>query len=164
MKKMNKEQIVRALELCNAEGDDGCVICPYADVVNCYRENSKDALDLIKEFTDEHKRLLQCKVALFKMLDQFGWQTEFNGEHCICTLCESAGEWAFNALGLADDPITMEKFYTEYDKVWAELCHANGTEPAWSYFEFYKREQSSKPWKLSDVDKELDEAVDEDDD
>jgi hypothetical protein len=45
--------------------------------------------------------LLKCKVALFKMLDRFGWQTEYKGEQCLSTLCESAGEWAFNALGLS---------------------------------------------------------------
>lgn len=104
--------------------------------------------------------LLRCKIALFKMLDQFGWQTEHNGEHSIGTLCESAGEWAFNALELEDDPITMEKFYTEYDKVWLEWCHAHGTEPGFSYLEFYKRDvQSEKQWKL--IDDKLDAIMEE---
>lgn len=104
--------------------------------------------------------LLRCKVSLFKMLDQFGWQTEYKGEHCLSTLCESAGEWAFDALELEDDPITMEKFYTEYDKVWTEWCRANGTEPAFSYLEFYKRDaQDVKSWKF--FDDELDEIAEE---
>jgi hypothetical protein len=105
--------------------------------------------------------LLRCKVSLFKMLDQFGWQTEYKGEHCLSTLCESAGEWAFDALKLEDDPITMEKFYTEYDKVWTEWCHANGTEPGFSYLEFYKKDMAEiKPWKLTDD--VLDEIEEED--
>jgi hypothetical protein len=105
--------------------------------------------------------LLRCKVALFKMIDQFGWQTEYKGEHCISTLCESAGEWAFYALGLEDDPITMEKFYTEFDKVWTEWCHANGTEPTFSYLEFYKEDvQAGRLHALTDD--ELDAILEED--
>lgn len=110
---------------------------------------------------DRNIELLRCKVALFKMLDQFGWQTEFNGAHCLSTLCESAGEWAFNALGLEDDPITMENFYAEYDKVWTEWCHANGTESGFSYLEFYKKDMAEiKSWKLTDD--VLDEIEEED--
>ena len=57
MSEFNREQVIKALKLCNEGGDDGCVLCPYAEVSDCYLESGKDALALIEELIKENEDL-----------------------------------------------------------------------------------------------------------
>jgi|GEM_PF-4079788 len=54
---MTDGDIIKALELCIEGGDGSCTICPYANTPNCYAENGKDALSLIKRQKAEFERL-----------------------------------------------------------------------------------------------------------
>ena len=40
-----------------------------------------------------------CKLTIFKLVDQFGFRCMKDDKPAISDLCESALEWAFNALG-----------------------------------------------------------------
>lgn len=57
---IDKEQIIKALENCNADGD--CSVCPYErarfpDELECTEELHADALSLIRELTEENEML-----------------------------------------------------------------------------------------------------------
>ena len=65
---LNREQIVKALECCHAQGE-GCGSCPYInDHSNCgYLE--KNALSLINELTEENERLRGTLEEVTKRID-----------------------------------------------------------------------------------------------
>ena len=58
---LNREQIIKALECCymqELEHNENCPECPYTDLYpNCGEYLGKDALSLIKELTDENKKI-----------------------------------------------------------------------------------------------------------
>ena len=54
---LNKEQVIKSLECCKSEGHI-CYKCSYRDVrigISCRDKLSRDALDLIKELTEENE-------------------------------------------------------------------------------------------------------------
>ena len=51
--KLNRDQIIKALECCSK---DDCDNCPNS-FGNCYSNLARDALSLIKELTEENERL-----------------------------------------------------------------------------------------------------------
>ena len=53
--KLNREQIIKALECC-ISGDD-CTLCPLCDERSCPCVLNENALSLIKELTEENERL-----------------------------------------------------------------------------------------------------------
>lgn len=62
---------------------------------------------------EELEELLFCKLALFKMLDQYG----FIRDGFISDIGESCFEAAFTALGFEASEIPLEEFYRRYDIV-----------------------------------------------
>ena len=54
---LNREQIIRALEL-HSQGAVACLHeCPYGNLHNCGSAMARDTLSLIKELTEENERL-----------------------------------------------------------------------------------------------------------
>lgn len=90
-----------------------------------------------------YKELLYAKLALFKMIDQFMYETtddDFN--EYFDDYCESAGEAAFSVLGFEDDRIRKEEFYQRYDELFNEIYELNHGEPSTiSRFEYYLKEK-----------------------
>lgn len=73
----------------------------------------------------EHDLLIQLyehKMALYQMLDQFGYTVTIDGKTYIDNLCESAEEQAFKALGLHLDTVSLREFYTRWDCDEDYLC------------------------------------------
>lgn len=54
--KLNREQIIKALEICGSYDDQCAYCCPYA-FKGCARELAKDVLALYRERTEENERL-----------------------------------------------------------------------------------------------------------
>jgi hypothetical protein len=52
---MEKEQIIKALECCC--GMLPCIECPYTEIEECAKQNTKDVIALIKELTEENEKL-----------------------------------------------------------------------------------------------------------
>ena len=70
---------------------------------------------------DVEEAVLYHKLAIFKLIDQSGYRCKNSeGKNCFSNLCETAYEWAWNALGFSEDVITAEDFYAEYDKTYKE--------------------------------------------
>lgn len=61
---LNREQIIKALEL-HSQAEMPCLrVCPYGNLHYCGAEMAKDALALIKQLTEENERL-SGKVAMY---------------------------------------------------------------------------------------------------
>lgn len=45
---MNKENVMKALALCNSHSGDACTKCPYAGTNNCYIQMTNDAIALLQ--------------------------------------------------------------------------------------------------------------------
>ena len=69
------------------------------------------------------------KLTIIKLIDQCAHRCVIEDKPAFHNLCESAFEWAFNALGIEDNYIFAEDFYQLYDKVWTELNKSLGHEP-----------------------------------
>jgi hypothetical protein len=83
----NREQIVKALECCEAHGN--CRECPLKDsgVQGCIFKVMHDALTLIKELTEDNK-MLRKQLKPFKEKQCF--TCSFNGvgyDHMPCHAC-----------------------------------------------------------------------------
>ena len=66
---LNREQIVKALELHSQKAKPCVNECPYGDMHYCGSEMSKDALALIKELTEENERLRADAIAFENALE-----------------------------------------------------------------------------------------------
>jgi hypothetical protein len=60
------------------------------------------------------------KLTIIKLIDQCAYRCIINDKPAFYNLCESAWEWAWNALGIEENYIYAEDFYALYDKVWAD--------------------------------------------
>ena len=101
---------------------------------------------------DVEEAVLYHKLAIFKMIDQSGYRCKnSNGDNCFSNLCETAYEWAWNALGFEDDVITAEEFYERYDKTYKEYGEYTGYTPPFSYLEYYLTEDKDH-WTAMQVD------------
>lgn len=54
--KLNREQIIKAMEICGSDDEQCAYCCPYA-FKGCARELAKDALALYRERTEENEVL-----------------------------------------------------------------------------------------------------------
>lgn len=93
------------------------------------------------------KEYLELKVALFEMVDQFGYElVTDDGNEYFQTLCESALESAFSLLGFENDTIDKEMFYHEFDKCRHELSKVSEyNSNNFSYEENYFDRDTRKP-------------------
>ena len=72
MSKLNREQIIKALECCTYGGDKNksqvevCSPCPYFNEGNCTDVLKESALALIKELTEENERLRAENAQIIK--------------------------------------------------------------------------------------------------
>ena len=83
-----------------------------------------------------------------KLIDQCGHHCMINNKPAFHNLCESAFEWAWNALGIEEDYIYAEDFYAMYDKAWAMFNASMDLEaPPSSMLEMFK--ESTTPWVYS---------------
>lgn len=90
---------------------------------------------------DIEKELLFAKLALFKMIAQFMYETKDNdGDECFWNYSESAGEAAFSVLGFPDDIIKKSDFYRRYDELEENLAKINGITKSFSYAEWYQKD------------------------
>ena len=96
-----------------------------------------------------------CKLTIFKLVDQFGFRCMKDDKPAISDLCESALEWAFNALGFEEDVVLAEDFYAEYDKAWKAYCDSEGYTPPMSMLDLFKN--STDTWTFSWEDEVTDE-------
>lgn len=77
--------------------------------------------------SDLKQELLEAKLALFCMIDQFMYEvTDETGAEYFDDYCESAGEHAFAVLGFEGDRISKEEFYRRYDDLENELRQMYG--------------------------------------
>ena len=53
---MERDDVIKAWECCGA-GSMKCGECPYAGILSCSFKHREDALDLIRELTEENARL-----------------------------------------------------------------------------------------------------------
>lgn len=67
------------------------------------------------------EQLLRAKLALIKMIHQFMYETQIDGEQYYHTCCESAGESAFNVLGIEEDIISFKELDILEEKLTGEL-------------------------------------------
>lgn len=89
--------------------------------------------------------IIYCKVALVKLIDQCGYRCMIEDKPAFHNLCESAFEWAWNALGFEENYVYAEDFYRLYDELWIELNKSNNIEPPpISMLEMFK--ESTQPW------------------
>ena len=96
---------------------------------------------------DVEEAVLYHKLAIFKLIDQSGFRYKNNkGENCFSNLCETAYEWAWNALGLPDNVITAEEFYKRYDDTYRAYGEYTGYTPPISYLECYN-ESDKDHWE-----------------
>lgn len=51
---MNKNDVMKALALCNGISNSGCADCPYGIMGNCCQQLAVDALALLQSTDDEH--------------------------------------------------------------------------------------------------------------
>lgn len=85
------------------------------------------------------------KLTIIKLIDQCGHHCLVEGKPAFHNLCESAFEWAWNALGIEENYIFAEDFYAMYDKAWAELNESLGQNaPPISMLEMFKNR--TEPW------------------
>lgn len=52
---MERNDIIKALECCC--GIRECRDCPYTEIDDCAKQNTKDVISLIKQLTEENERL-----------------------------------------------------------------------------------------------------------
>ena len=67
------------------------------------------------------EQLLKAKLALVKMIHQFMYTREINGEEYYDNYCESAGEFAFSTLGIEENIIKVESLWKMQDDIQKEL-------------------------------------------
>lgn len=85
--------------------------------------------------------LLEAKLVIFKLLDQFMYITTDNGKEYLDNFCEYAGERAFMNLGIKSDRIPRAEFYKLYDEYRAESMKRVSEEiPIASFLEIYLEE------------------------
>lgn len=103
---------------------------------------------VVKSGYDPEEQILYSKLALFKVINQSGWRCRnAQGEPCFSNLCESAYEWAWNALGIEEDCIPAKEFYAMYDKAYKEYQEYTGYGAPYSYLEaFLEDEEEQKHW------------------
>lgn len=93
----------------------------------------------------EEENILYCKLALIKLIDQCGYRCLVEDKPAFHNLCESAFEWAWNALGFKENYIYAEDFYKVYDELWIKLNEAENLEPPpISMLEFFN--ERTQPW------------------
>lgn len=71
------------------------------------------------------KEILECKLALIKMIYQFMYTTNIDGEVYFDNYCESAGESAFKVLGIKNDQIKVRELCELEEKLSRELWSIN---------------------------------------
>ena len=87
MSKLNREQIIKALECCHSSCIADCKQCPYKGKADCEEDFCitclnvliKDTLSLIKELTEENERL-RAEVA--DLRDELQCEKETNKHLC----------------------------------------------------------------------------------
>ena len=85
------------------------------------------------------------RLTILKLIDQCGHHCMINDKPAFHNLCESAFEWAWNALGIEEDYIYAEDFYAMYDRTWALYNASMDLEPpAISMVEMF--EERTSPW------------------
>lgn len=97
-----------------------------------------------------------CKLTIFKLVDQFGFRCMKDDKPAFSDLCESALEWAFNALGFEEDVVYAEDFYAEYDKAWKAYCDSEGYKPPMSMVDMFnnRTEPWVYSWEYEDIDED----------
>ena len=97
------------------------------------------------------------RLTIIKLIDQCGYRCMVNDKPAFYNLCESAWEWAWNALGIEENYIYAEDFYALYDKAWAELNASLGHEPPpISMVEMFQ--ERTEPWVYDWEDEDDDKA------
>lgn len=71
------------------------------------------------------KENAMLKIALCKMIDQFMYRTNANGAECFDNYCESAGEWAFKALGLKGRHVRVDEILATEEQEGEKLLEIN---------------------------------------
>ena len=96
------------------------------------------------------KELLEAKIGLCKMIDQFMYERKDDGGvEYFDNYCQSAGEWAFSVLGFEEDRIPKTEFYKVYDQLMNELFMLRTGEPyPISLLECYIEEWEKRREKL----------------
>lgn len=99
-----------------------------------------------------NKELLEAKIALCKMIDQFMYErTDDDGVEYFNNYCESAGEWAFSVLGFEEDIIPKTEFYKLYDQLMSELFMLRTGKPyPISHLEYYMKEWEQNKKKITE--------------
>ena len=87
MRKMTKEQVMKALECCTNQGECDCQDCPYTNNVacTCYAsELLEDALNLITEQEKEIEQLKKENAYLLKACEEpFTFNTTQNKKYSV---------------------------------------------------------------------------------
>ena len=73
--------------------------------------------------------IIYCKLTILKLIEQCAHRCIVEGKPAFHNLCESAFEWAWNALGFEENYIYAEDFYRLYDSLWTELNNTENLEP-----------------------------------
>lgn len=96
------------------------------------------------------------KLTIFKLIDQCCYRCMKDDKPAFYNLCESAFEWAFNALGFEDDVILAEDFYKQYDEAWAQYGESIGWTHPVSMLEMFqdRKEPWVYSWEYEDLDEE----------
>ena len=85
------------------------------------------------------------RLTIIKLIDQCGHRCMINDKPAFYNLCESAWEWAWNALGIEEDYIYAEDFYAMYDRIWALFNASMDLEkPPISMLESFQKRKD--PW------------------
>lgn len=85
------------------------------------------------------------RLTIVKLIDQCAHHCMINNKPALHNLCESAFEYAWNALGIEEDYIYAEDFYALYDRIWAEFNASQGYDaPPISMLEMFR--ESTTPW------------------
>lgn len=73
--------------------------------------------------------IIYCKLTILKLIEQCAHRCMIEGKPAFHNLCESAFEWAWNALGFEENYVYAEDFYMLYDEIWTELNKSQNIEP-----------------------------------
>jgi hypothetical protein len=123
--------------------------------INLYDNDNNEWVKLPNHTRDVdiEEAVLYHKLTIFKMIDQSGYRCKNSeGKNCFSNLCETAYEWAWNALGFAEDVITAEEFYAKYDETYREYGQYTGYTPPFSYLDYYLEEEDKDHWSAMQID------------
>lgn len=99
----------------------------------------------------EHDLLIQLyehKIALYKMLDQFGYTIDIDGKSYYDDLSRSAEEATFKVLNFPSPQISAEEFYQRWDSDEGYLWTLKGLEKEFEpyHYKIYKEGLKTTIW------------------